>query len=134
MSEAANVVRISPDGPYVCTGDFAVAGKPGSADAPIELCRCGGSGDKPYCDGSHETNGFKDPGALPATAPAATAGAGHLVVEPRPNGPLKCTGPLMLAGADGRTTSADPAFLCRCGHSGNKPFCDGTHKKIGFVS
>jgi CDGSH-type Zn-finger protein len=52
------------------------------------------------------------------------------------NGPYLVSGPIALADADGnaiavpegRTTVA----LCRCGGSVNKPFCDGTHSKIGF--
>jgi CDGSH-type Zn-finger protein len=50
------------------------------------------------------------------------------------NGPYEVTGPIELidpAGAQ-RELDEDPVYLCRCGHSGNKPFCDGTHKKVGF--
>lgn len=54
------------------------------------------------------------------------------------NGPYLVTGPIDLETPEGqaievpagRTTIA----LCRCGASVNKPFCDGTHSKIGFDS
>lgn len=39
----------------------------------------------------------------------------------RENGPY-------LVEVDGQVKAA----LCRCGHSSNKPFCDGTHRKVGF--
>ena len=53
----------------------------------------------------------------------------------RPNGSLRVEGAVQLVDADGNAWNvADkPAFsLCRCGASANKPFCDGSHKNIGF--
>jgi CDGSH-type Zn-finger protein len=51
------------------------------------------------------------------------------------NGSYDVIGATNLAGADGRRLPGgerDPMFLCRCGGSTNKPFCDGTHSRIGF--
>ena len=39
--------------------------------------------------------------------------------------------PLRNAAGDD-VTKTGPAFLCRCGQSRNKPFCDGSHKRVGF--
>ena len=53
----------------------------------------------------------------------------------RSNGPYRVEGPVTLVDADGNEydLTGKPAFsLCRCGASVNKPFCDGTHSKIGF--
>lgn len=49
------------------------------------------------------------------------------------NGPLQVSGDINLIGIDGNKieTNGD-VFLCRCGQSNNKPFCDGSHKKKGF--
>lgn len=51
------------------------------------------------------------------------------------NGPLLVNGPVVLEDALGNPVkgASDKMALCRCGCSGNKPFCDGTHRKVGFV-
>jgi len=58
----------------------------------------------------------------------------------RKNGPYRVEAPegiIELVDADGNKydLTGKPAFsLCRCGASVNKPFCDGTHSKIGFLA
>jgi CDGSH-type Zn-finger protein len=53
----------------------------------------------------------------------------------RPNGPLRVEGPIVLMDANGKEwdlTDKPAVSLCRCGASEKRPFCDGSHKKIGF--
>ncbi len=48
------------------------------------------------------------------------------------HGPLEVTGKFIIKGTDGKKLEiSSPAFLCRCGHSSSKPFCDGTHSLCG---
>ncbi|MBB3186193.1 CDGSH iron-sulfur domain-containing protein [Microbacter margulisiae] len=49
-----------------------------------------------------------------------------------PNGPILISGELHIIHKDGREETKSNVAFCRCGHSNNKPFCDGTHAKIGF--
>lgn len=55
-------------------------------------------------------------------------------ITPCLDGPLLVRGPVRLVGSDGAPISCerDPIALCRCGRSKRKPFCDGTHKLVGF--
>jgi CDGSH-type Zn-finger protein len=50
------------------------------------------------------------------------------------NGPLLVTGPFRLvdAGGDEFAVEKETVALCRCGASTKKPFCDGTHSRVGF--
>ncbi|GHD68961.1 (4Fe-4S)-binding protein [Jeongeupia chitinilytica] len=61
---------------------------------------------------------------------------GVLQIEPQTDGPLLVRGPVMVALADGAVESCPgpTTALCRCGASANKPFCDGSHQRIGFKS
>lgn len=56
-------------------------------------------------------------------------------IEIRDNGPYLIRGGVTVKDADGNTfETQDVVALCRCGHSGKKPFCDGTHRGEGFES
>jgi len=49
------------NGPIQISGSVQISGQYGEkkTDETIHLCRCSGSNNKPYCDGSHKANGFK---------------------------------------------------------------------------
>jgi len=54
-------------------------------------------------------------------------------VQPRKNGPLFMRGAVRVVDTEGNVVREDTRVaLCRCGQSANKPFCDGTHRAIGF--
>ena len=56
-------------------------------------------------------------------------------VEPRQNGPLFVRGAVRIVDPDGRLIrEATRVALCRCGASENKPFCDGSHRRVGFTA
>ena len=59
-----------------------------------------------------------------------------VTIKVRPNGPFLVTGSIEIMDADGKSFAVNPdkpnVALCRCGHSSNKPFCDGSHNQCGF--
>ena len=199
-------IQCRPNGPYLVTGPVELTGaraEGGAHEAAFALCRCGGSKNKPFCDGTHRTNGFSDarlsdpardkvrsypgpsitihdnrsicahaahctdgaptvfkygekPWIDPAGAPVAAivetirrcpsgalsyavgAEAGPVTSGParitvRKDGPYAVTGDCELVEAPwAQGAPKDRYTLCRCGHSKNKPFCDGSHHDAGF--
>ncbi len=58
----------------------------------------------------------------------------EVLITPYRDGPLLVRGPVQLLDSTGREIESrrDPIALCRCGRSRLRPFCDGTHKLVGF--
>ena len=59
-----------------------------------------------------------------------------VIITPLDNGPYLVRGPVKIIDADGTSfeLQKESVALCRCGGSTTKPFCDGTHSKIGFAA
>ncbi|HEX7273762.1 MAG TPA: CDGSH iron-sulfur domain-containing protein [Casimicrobiaceae bacterium] len=212
-------IKVAQDGPYIATGKIALtarqplldengeatdwsSGRTHPARATYVLCRCGQSGDKPFCDGTHRKVGF-DGRCTADRAPGKTrrkvyqgAGitlsddeslcAGYAFCDPHggvwreianaadpairqrlqrqiancpsgrlqyhvegssvpverhfdpaialiPDGPLWVLGGVPVETWDGFTYEVrNRQLLCRCGESQNKPFCDGSHRRVKF--
>ncbi len=133
---AENTVTVSNDGPLYAHGDLDVDGAAPdmhSVSRRAALCRCGASKNKPFCDNSHRDIGFQDAGAVGDTGLPEIEPGGPLTVKRIPDGPLEVSGNFTIRAGSGRPAwSGRKAYLCRCGQSANKPFCDGAHKDAGF--
>src|SRR5882762_1201994 len=129
-----NLATVREAGPYAFRAALQIDGVPAGFRAT--LCRCGASRNKPYCDGSHHEIGFNATGEPPSGKTDMLAlRDGALAIDPQANGPLKVRGNLEITSGTGRVVArVTSASLCRCGGSASKPFCDGTHTKIGFRS
>lgn len=138
--DASNSMTTTPRGPLHARGSLNVVSEAGEAiltDTRMALCRCGASKNKPLCDNSHFAVAFEDPGmAAPGdNATAEMATSGKLNVVPTTNGPLHLQGQVTVRNAAGQVIfEGTETWLCRCGASASKPFCDGSHERIGFRS
>jgi CDGSH-type Zn-finger protein/uncharacterized Fe-S cluster protein YjdI len=129
-----NLATVREAGPYAFRAQLVIDGVPAGFRAT--LCRCGASKNKPYCDGSHHEIGFGASGEPPSgKTDMLPVRDGALRIDPQTNGPLRVRGNLEIVSGTGRVVArVESANLCRCGGSANKPFCDGTHARIGFRS
>lgn len=134
MAAGHVTARVLQGGPLELRGPVRLNGEAVGEEA--WLCRCGRSANKPWCDGSHKDSGCAltgDPPRREGTALPDTAAP--LDLSPQPNGPVKATGPLMVLNDAGEVTDrVTQVFLCRCGQSARQPYCDGSHRRTGFVA
>jgi len=135
-----NRVVFRPNGPVYLHGDIEIRDASGNTlldDSRVALCRCGLSRNKPLCDNSHKESNFRtDTTADNSNLPQASLeNHGRLILKLMNNGPALVEGTYTLESPGIKAHTSDKNIaLCRCGLSGSKPFCDGTHKKSGFES
>ena len=130
-----NIARLWEHGPVEVHGALKLGGE--DAGTRAVLCRCGRSKNKPWCDNSHREMGFKATGEpKPSDSPSEPEErGGPLALTPLKDGPLQVIGNLeVVSGSGRRLDCSGETYFCRCGGSAKKPYCDGTHAKVGFTA
>ena len=132
-----NRITIDANGPLYVHADAELIDSDGETlltDTRMALCRCGLSSNKPLCDGSHDED-FTDERHIVAdhlSTPDDAPEDGPLRICTTEDGPFVVEGPVTIESTDEETISGHRGALCRCGASGSKPFCDGSHSDVGF--
>ena len=83
----------------------------------------------------NDIQGGKTPSAEAGTGATGAEINAEVLITVRDNGPYTVTGPARIIDLDGNEydiSAKKRVSLCRCGASTTKPFCDGTHSRIGF--
>ena len=137
---SSNTLTIDENGPIFAHGNIVVQNIDGTTrmkETRLAFCRCGASANKPLCDNSHiDANFINDSTYNPERLelePQEELG-GRLLIKLIENGPFVVEGNYTLKGAVNETKTSKRMSFCRCGASENKPFCDGAHRHINFIS
>ncbi|MFU8813638.1 MAG: CDGSH iron-sulfur domain-containing protein [Balneolaceae bacterium] len=134
-----NRIQLVEDGPVYMFGDIEVQDHEGNTvlkDTRFALCRCGASDNKPACDNSHKKIDWTaDTDADTSKMPEIREEKhDKLLIKLMKNGPAILEGSYTMESPElGEHTSNKGVALCRCGASSTKPFCDGSHKEVGFT-
>jgi len=130
----ANHVTVMPDGALYLHAEMTINGEE-QPTCRAALCRCGKTSKPPYCDNSHKEAGFRDDAQDMQGGVSESPCNGPLEVLAIQDGPLMVKGGCEVRSIKGDVVSnGEELFLCRCGASENKPFCDGSHNKVNFRS
>jgi CDGSH-type Zn-finger protein len=129
---------VRPNGPLIARGKIRVESPNGQVLTEADevfLCRCGKSANKPFCDGAHKSCNFSDDAHFSDDKAEELDSGEEVVIIVRVNAMLIAKGSMTIKSEDGLSiTTRNKAAFCRCGKSANKPFCDASHKRCGFVS
>ena len=123
------------NGPLLVMGDLRVEGPDGeliTEETRLTFCRCGKTKNQPFCDNTHIAAGFhsrtysQKPDLDP---PAPGSESGQTVITASRTGSLHFEGAVEVLAPNGDTLAeTGDVWLCRCGLSQSKPFCDQSHK------
>jgi CDGSH-type Zn-finger protein len=135
LLDVPNEALVTNGGPLQLTGNLTLVREDGTVQYAnhLTLCRCGSSNSKPTCDEQHLEREFLNPGKISeASEIPASSRPSKITISCIKDGPITFRGRLRLHNEFGQECVKMRGSLCRCGHSASKPFCDGSHERVGF--